>query len=249
MTQFLWKIIPIILFLGWSQADTKALTQSCPEDAAALTPAPLEEVWAIEWWMPRHEEKLTEKGRKTADVLFLGDSITHGWETTGETVADEQFSGFSIYNLGYSGDRTENVLWRFKHGEIDGINPELAVVMIGTNNTGHRQDSPECTARGIEMILDELGEKLPDTEVLLLAIFPRGDTPDDELRQINSEINQQIEKLADGERIHFMNINSVFLDDEENLTEDIMPDKLHPNEYGYKLWAESMLPAIREHLD
>ena len=121
--------------------------------------------------------------------------------------------------------------------------------MIGTNNTGHRQDSPECTAKGIETILDELGEKLPDTEVLLLAIFPRGETPDNELRQLNNEINQRIESFADGERIHFMDINSVFLDDNGNLPEEIMPDELHPNEYGYQLWAEAMLPAIREHLD
>ncbi|WP_340104498.1 GDSL-type esterase/lipase family protein [Rhodohalobacter sp. 8-1] len=222
---------------------------NCPEDATALTPAPLEEEWAIEWWMPRHESKLTEEGRETADVLFLGDSITHGWETTGKAVAEEYFSGFSIYNIGYSGDRTENVLWRFDHGEIDGINPKLAVVMIGTNNTGHRQDSPECTARGIEMILNELGEKLPDTEVLLLAIFPRGETAGNELRQLNTAINQRIESFADGERVHFMNINSVFLDEDENLPEEIMPDQLHPNEYGYELWAKVMLPAIREFLD
>lgn len=237
-----------LLFL-WSHSADASIILNCPEDSAALTPAPLEEEWAIEWWMPRHEEKLIEDGRETADVLFIGDSITHGWETTGNPVAEEYFSEFSIYNIGYSGDRTENVLWRFNHGEIDGINPELAVLMIGTNNTGHRQDSAACTTRGIEMILDELGEKLPDTEVLLLAIFPRGDTPDDELRQINSAINQQIEKLADGERVHFMNINPVFLDNDGNLPKEIMPDKLHPNEYGYKLWAEAMLPAIREQLD
>lgn len=239
----------VSVLLAWTISEAVPITLTCPEDAAALTPAPLEEEWAIEWWMPRHEAKLTEDGRETADVLFIGDSITHGWETTGKAVAEEYFSGFSIYNIGYSGDRTENVLWRFNHGEIDGINPELAVLMIGTNNTGHRQDSPECTTRGIEMILDELGEKLPETEVLLLAIFPRGESPDDELRHLNSEINQQIKELADGERIHFMNINSVFLDDEGNLPKEIMPDQLHPNEYGYKLWAEKMLPAIREHLD
>jgi len=220
--------------------------QTCPDDHPALTPAPLEESWAIEWWMPRHEAKLTEEGRETADLLFIGDSITHGWETTGKTVADSYFSDFSIYNIGFSGDRTENVLWRFNHGEIDGINPELAVLMIGTNNTGHRQDSPECTAKGIETILQELGEKLPETEVLLLAIFPRGETPDDELRQINNDINERIKSFADGEKVHFVNINSVFLDEDGTLPDEIMPDYLHPNEQGYELWAEPMLPAIRE---
>lgn len=239
----------LILLLALSLSATAQTSLNCPPGAEALSPEPLEEEWAIEWWMPRHEAKLTEEGRETADLLFIGDSIMHGWETTGKRVADNHFSGFSIYNIGFSGDRTENVLWRINHGEIDGINPELAVVMIGTNNTGHRQDSPECTARGIEMILDELNEKLPDTEVLLLAIFPRGETPDDELRQINTAINQRIEHLADGETVRYLNLNSVFLDDNGELSEDIMPDLLHPNEQGYKLWAEAMLPEINKLLN
>src|SRR6056297_1379465 len=221
-------LLPFLLLMIQSLASAR----SCSENSPAITPAPLQEEWAIEWWMPRHEAKLTEEGRETADLLFIGDSIMHGWETTGKRVADNYFSDFSIYNIGFSGDRTENVLWRFNHGEIGGINPELAVVMIGTNNTGHRQDSPECTARGVEIILDELNEKLPETEVLLLAIFPRGETPDDELRQINNEINQRIMSFADDEKVHFMNINSVFLDEDGTLLEEIMPDYLHPNEQG-----------------
>jgi beta-glucosidase len=99
------------------------------------------------------------------------------------------------------------------------------------------------------MILQKLDEHLPDTEVLMLAIFPRGQSPDDELRQINSEINQQIKSLADGKRVHFIDINSVFLDEDGSLPEGIMPDELHPNESGYKLWAEAMLPSIREILE
>ena len=242
------KIIPFTILLFFLFI-TVTFAQTCPEDATALNPAPLEEEWAIEWWMPRHEAKLTEEGRESADVLFLGDSITHGWETTGKAVAEDYFSGFSIYNIGFGGDRTENVLWRFNHGEIDGISPELAVLMIGTNNTGHRQDSPGCTAKGIEMILHELGEKLPNTEILLLAIFPRGETPENELRQLNNEINQRIESFADGERIYFMDINDIFLDENGHLPEEIMPDQLHPNEEGYKLWAEAMLPKMRQLLD
>jgi beta-glucosidase len=105
------NIVLALFALSLAFLSGNAAAQSCPEDAAALTPAPLEEEWAIEWWVPRHEEKLEEEGRETADILFLGDSITHGWETTGKDVADEYFSDYSIYNIGFSGDRTENVLW------------------------------------------------------------------------------------------------------------------------------------------
>src|SRR6056297_926324 len=222
---------------------------SCPDSHLTLTPAPLQEEWAVEWWMPRHEQKLAEEGRESAEILLIGDSITHGWENTGKEVWEQYFGEYGTYNIGFGGDRTENVLWRFEHGEIDGIHPEVAVLMIGTNNTGHRQDAPECTARSIGLIVEQLSQKLPDTEILLLAIFPRGETPENELRQLNNEINQRIESFADGETIHFMNINSTFLDENGHLPEEIMPDHLHPNEQGYKLWAEAMLPKMRQLLD
>lgn len=221
----------------------------CPDTAAALTPATLQESWAVEWWMPRHEEKLTEDGREDAKLLFIGDSITHGWETTGNDIWTKYYVDYGAYNIGFSGDRTENVLWRLEHGEVDGINPKLAILMIGTNNTGHRQDSPECTSRGIEMILDELKQRLPDTRILLLAIFPREATPEGELRQLNNRINERISTLADDEQVFFLNINHAFLDDEGILSEEIMPDLLHPNEYGYELWAEEMDPAIQKFLN
>jgi beta-glucosidase len=222
-----------------------ALAQhSCTSDHPALTPAPLQEEWAVEWWMPRHEQKLVEEGRESAKILLIGDSITHGWENTGKNVWPEYFGEYTTYNIGYSGDRTENVLWRFEHGEIDGINPKIAVVMIGTNNTGHRQDPPECTAKGVEMIVGQVQQKLPDTRILLLAIFPRDAAPDGELRQLNSQINDRINALNEEKSVTYLNINDAFLDDDGNLPEDIMPDLLHPNDEGYKIWAEAMKPTV-----
>lgn len=231
-----------ILFLACSES----AAQTCPADAPALTPATLQEEWAVEWWMPRHEAKLTEEGRETAKLLFIGDSITHGWEDTGKKTWEEYYEGYGAYNIGFSGDRTENVLWRFEHGELDGLDPEVAIMMIGTNNTGHRQDPAECTARGIEVILDELNERLPETKILLLAIFPREASPDGELRRLNNQINKKIENFADGEHIHYLNINDTFLDDDGVLAEEIMPDLLHPNEYGYELWAKAMESKLNE---
>lgn len=227
----------------------QAAAQTCPADAPALTPATLQEDWAVEWWMPRHEAKLEEEGREDARLLFIGDSITHGWEDAGKETWNEYYAPHGAYNIGFSGDRTENVLWRFENGELEGIDPELAILMIGTNNTGHRQDPTECTAKGIEMILDELKQRLPDTKVLVLAIFPREASPNGELRQLNNQINKRIAQFADEEHVHFLNINDTFLDEEGVLSEEIMPDLLHPNEYGYQLWAKAMQPKIEELLD
>jgi lysophospholipase L1-like esterase len=238
-------IILIALYFTVPQSVAQSHTiESCPDEHLALTPAPLETEWAIEWWIPRHESKLEEPGREQAKLLFLGDSITQGWEGAGRDVWDEYYEPIGAFNLGFSGDRTENVLWRLQHGEVDGLNPELVILMIGTNNTGHRQDPPECTARGISMILDELKERLPGSQILLLAIFPRESSPDGSLRQLNNQINRLISGFADHERVYFENINEVFLTDQRVLTEEVMPDMLHPEEHGYRLWAKAMEPIL-----
>ncbi|MEX2600617.1 MAG: platelet-activating factor acetylhydrolase IB subunit [Balneolaceae bacterium] len=216
------------------------------ESAEALTPEPLQESWAESWWIPRHEEKLEEPGRKEARLLFLGDSITQGWETTGREIWGQWYAPAGAFNLGFSGDRTENVLWRLEHGEVDGLRPDLVVVMIGTNNTGHRMDSPPLIARGVERIIEELTVRLPESKILLLAIFPRGETPDDPMRVNNNRVNELITLLGDEDRVFFRDLNQHFLDEEGNLPESVMPDLLHPNEEGYQIWAEVMEPILDE---
>jgi beta-glucosidase len=201
--------------------------------------------WAVKWWMPRHEQKLLLKDKMPkVDLLFLGDSITHAWENKGKQVWQQQYAPLNALNIGFSGDRTENVLWRLENGEIDGIDPKLVVLMIGTNNTGHRQDKPADTALGIKQILTTLKTKLPDSKVLLLAIFPRGATITDPLRIINDDINHIIKDYHDGKRVHYLDINHLFLDDYGNLSKSVMKDLLHPNQEQYKVWAEAMEPKI-----
>lgn len=217
--------------------------------APALTPEPLNESWAESWWIPRHEEKLVEEGRESARILFVGDSITQGWETTGQEIWNRFYEPAGAFNIGFSGDRTENVLWRLEHGEVDGLTPELVILMIGTNNTGHRLDSPALVARGVERILEELKQRLPNANILLLAIFPRGASAEDPMRINNSRINELIALLGDENRIYFRNLNHHFLDDDGTLSESVMPDLLHPNETGYQIWAEAMQPILDQLLE
>lgn len=206
--------------------------------------------WAQKWWMPRHEEKLTTVANTDVDLLFIGDSITHSWENkNGKEIWDEFYADRKAANLGFSGDRTEQVIWRLQHGEVEGLSPKLVVLMIGTNNTGHRQDPPKETVLGIEYIIKELRERLPASRILLLAVFPRAATPDDELRQLNSEINSMLPLLADDKNVFFLDINEAFLDQKGNLSKDIMPDLLHPNARGYRIWAEAMEPTVKRLLE
>jgi lysophospholipase L1-like esterase len=221
---------------------------SCPDyKTVSVTPDKLNESWAIDWWTPRHEKKLAEARAlgKSAQVVFIGDSITEGWEKSGAPVWERYYKPMNGLALGFGGDRTENVLWRLLHGEVDGIAPKVAVLMFGTNNTGHRHEDPKTTAIGIQRNIDELRRRLPDTRILLLAIFPRGATPDDELRRINEQVNGIISGFADNQHVFFLNINKEFLAPDGTLSKDIMPDLLHPNEKGYEIWARSMAPELK----
>ncbi|MBN2476485.1 MAG: acetylglucosamine-6-sulfatase [Pirellulales bacterium] len=217
------------------------------QDVAALKPEVQTADWAQTWWMPRHEQKLAAlKSQETVDLLMIGDSITHGWENGGKKVWDQYYAKRHALNLGFSGDRTEQVLWRLENGEVDGISPKLAIVMIGTNNAGHRQDKPEDTAAGIKAVLEQLRTRLPQTKVLLLAVFPRGEDANDPLRKLNDATSKIIAGYADDEHIFYLDLSGTFLEKNGRLPRSIMPDVLHPNEKGYRLWAEAMEPAVKK---
>lgn len=207
--------------------------------------------WAVKWWMPRHEAKLAQrKAMEKVDLLMIGDSITHAWEDKGLETWNKYYANRNALNLGFSGDRTEHVIWRFQNGAIDDISPKLAVIMIGTNNTGHRKENPRHTALGIKRIIDEIKMRLPSTKILLLDIFPRGGDKENEFRKINSEVNEIIKNYADDEsEIFFLSIGDKFLQEDGTLPKSIMPDLLHPNSQGYEIWAEAMEPTIQKLLN
>ncbi len=205
--------------------------------------------WAQSWWMPRHQAKLAEKNKMSkVELVFIGDSITHSWDDPNKGLAiwQKHFAPLNALNLGFSGDRTEHVLWRIQNGAIDGIDPKLLVLMIGTNNTGHRQDPAKETALGIKHILDLIQLKLPNTKILLLAIFPRGAFSDDPLRQLNDQVNHLIQDYHDGQHIFYKDINHLFLDQSGELSRIVMKDLLHPNKSQYQVWAKGMLPSIQQ---
>ncbi|MBX9658958.1 MAG: acetylglucosamine-6-sulfatase [Nitrospiraceae bacterium] len=210
-------------------------------DIPAIVPAPQ----TADWWMPQHERNVARVRQGPVDLLMIGDSITQGWNDEGRRVWERYYAHRRAVNLGFNSDRTEQVLWRLQHGEIDGIHPKVAVVMIGTNNSGTRNDPPEETAAGVEAIVTLLRAKLPETKILLLGIFPRGATATDSLRRLNRAINDRLRGLADGQHVHYLDLGHLFLDRDGRLKRDLMPDLLHPNEQGYQVWAEGMEAQLK----
>jgi beta-glucosidase len=194
--------------------------------------------------MERHESfnKKIKEGK--VDLVFIGDSITQGWEGAGKNVWQEYYAKRNAVNLGIGGDRTQHVLWRLDHGNIDGISPKLAVLMIGTNNS--RDNTPDEIAAGVKAIVEKLRTRLPSTKILVLGIFPRGPDNNDPLRKKNEGANEMIKKLADGQMVHFLDIGSKFLEADGTLSRETMPDLLHLNERSYRTWAESTEPKVKE---
>ena len=217
----------------------QAMAKDAP-DYASTTPAPRDDAS----WMPRHKLMNERVKKGNVDLLMIGDSITHGWEGGGKDVWEKYYAKRNAVNLGIGGDQTQHVLWRLEHGNIEGVQPKLAVLMIGTNNAG--SGNPEAIAAGVEAIVAKLRDKLPQTKILILAIFPRGADPKDRLRQVNTKANGIIAKLADGKDVFFLDIGPKFLDKEGRLSRDIMPDLLHPNAKGYAIWAEAIEPSVKK---
>ena len=197
-------------------------------------------------WMARHNSFNERVKKGNVDLLFIGDSITQGWEGAGKDAWAKHYGNRNTVNLGIGGDRTQHVLWRLDNGNIEGIEPKVAVLMIGTNNSG--SNTSEQIAEGVEAIVTKLKTKLPKTKVLVLAIFPRGTDKNDARRKVNEGANERIAKLADDKTVFFLDIGPKFLKDDEakTLSKDVMPDLLHLNKDSYAIWAESIEPTLKK---
>ncbi|MHC4143959.1 MAG: GDSL-type esterase/lipase family protein [Planctomycetota bacterium] len=197
------------------------------------------------WWTLRNDAVNERVKRGNVDLLMIGDSITHSWEGGGKKYWDKYYAPRNAVNMGFSGDRTQHVLWRLEHGHLEGISPKLAVLMIGTNNSNGTDNKAEEIAEGIVAICKKLRAECPKMKILILAIFPRGPEPSDQ-RQKNSEASSLASKIADGRMTHYLDINDKFLTKDGFLSKKVMPDYLHPNEAGYKIWAEAIEPKVAE---
>ena len=228
---------------------------ACPDyRTESVSPRPLEQVWSMDWWVPRHEQKLAEIAALRAanlqpDVVFIGDSITHNWEKDGQARWAANYAKYHALDLGFGGDHTENVLWRLQHGELDGYQARVVVMMIGTNNTGDRMEDPATTAAGVHRLIDEVRQRQPGAKILLLAVFPRDEKPDSPLRKLNDRLNSTLATFADGRDVTFLNINAALANPDGTLSRDVMPDLLHPNDKGYGIWVAQMNPTLQRLLD
>jgi beta-glucosidase len=179
-------------------------------------------------------------------VLFIGDSITAGWLSAGKDVWKKYYGAYDPANFGVGGDRTQGVLWRIGHGELDGISPKVVVLLIGVNNGGD-----PAVVRGVKKVVEVIRAKLPGSKILLLGLFPRGNDPANppwmaRSRTFTAQVNKELATLDDGKNIRFLDIGGKFMDAQGFISKEIMPDGLHPGAAGYQIWADAMQPLLDE---
>ena len=206
---------------------------------SAIDPAPREG----DWWTKRHSSFNKRIAQGNVDLIFIGDSITHGWESAGKSTWSSHYSKRNAVNLGIGGDRTQHVLWRLDNGNVKNITPKAAVVMIGTNNSGKDRNSAEEMIDGVTAVIDKIHEKLPKTKILLLDIFPRGQRINDQRGKI-LQVNQVLSRLDARSYVTFLRIGQNFLSADGSIPKNIMPDFLHLTPKGYEMWAKAIEPTL-----
>ncbi len=204
----------------------------------------------IEWWKDRHQEKI-KAPPINPQLVLLGNSILHTLEYSDRNeVWKEYLHKHRALNLGYSGDRTENLIWRIENGELDQSKPKVVLLLIGTNNTDGNHfisiTQPKELQEAIWKITRIIRNKLPDTKILLLGIFPYGYKANYR-DNINKETNKFLSEFpVKDKNIYYKDIGEIFLDDTGKIDKNLMPDYLHPNAKGHLLMFKTLDPFIEE---
>jgi len=245
MRRFAAFVLLILCFISCVGGGTKA---GKPDNAGEMPvpevslddPAIVPVDRSVKWWVTRHDNR---KNSVLYDqkIILIGDSITQGYEGTEAWAALNSQFNYRITNLGFSGDRTEHVIWRLLNGEFPaGINPEYVVLLIGTNN----KDKPESIAAGIGKIIKIINENAPNSKILLFSLLPCGSGSDDENAKKNYEVNRIISKYNGYLNIQYVDIWKYYLKDTEELNEKLFSDKLHLTLEGYNIWKSKIIEII-----
>lgn len=203
--------------------------------------------------MIAHTQLLAKARQGRIDVYFEGDSIVRRWGALDypELLANwnANFFGWNAANFGWGADRTENILWRLEHGELDEVNPKVIVLLAGTNNVGPEPRDERTVAeiaRGLKAIIDSCRLKAPRAVIILTAVFPRNDNL--AVMATINQINKRLARFADGTHVRFLSINDRLASPDGRLVDGVLNerDKLHPTLKGYQIWADALKPILRE---
>jgi lysophospholipase L1-like esterase/acetyl esterase/lipase len=237
--------------MGDKSLDTDSVTNT------AIVPVSKLENDSYNWWN-RHSEVLRIKDSINPEIVIMGNSITHNWGGEPKRVDNNGnprdpngpnswallFGQYRVLNLGFGWDRTQNVLWRLDHGEIDGLHPRTIVIEIGTNNTSQTPNARMNTApeivEGIRAICLRIRSKVPGAKIVLMAVFPRDESSASPRRILINEINKLLEAFANEQKLTYVDIGPNLLSSDGTFLPSVTSDFCHPTEKGYQIWADAI---------
>lgn len=229
-------------FLGWANRQFKHWAPHRPADQPVMRGDRNSHL--------AHTELLAKARAGGISVYFVGDSITRRWGGTDypDFLAHwrQNFHGWNAANFGWGADSTQHMLWRLQNGELEGVNPKVIVMLAGTNNVGKEAGDDAKVAdvtRGVTALVNYCREKVPGAVIILMGILPRNDGP--VVPTIN-RINANLEKLADGKAVRYLNINDRLADANGKLFAGMTVDQLHLSLKGYQVWADALKPVFTE---
>lgn len=202
------------------------------------------------WWTARHAEKVAALSDSSVkkDIVFIGDELTQGWETTGASSLASHFAGDkAMFNLGFNGDCTENVLWRIQNGELG--SPKAVFLMIGGNNSAiytEREEAEGRTYLGVRAIIDCLCENVGASKVVVQAVLPRGLDESDPVRPRNDRLNIDVRAYAKQKGCAWVDMSDLFLENDRHTLKTSLfnDDRVTLNAAGYEVWAQAVAPYV-----
>lgn len=198
-------------------------------------------LWFQRLWSERRQAFARAARQDRGAVIFLGDSITHGW---GDDLGGN-FPGLKVANRGIGGDTSRGVLIRMPE-DVLAVRPCAVVLLIGTNDI-EQGAQPETIAANIRLILASFRRHNPAMPVVLCSIFPSSAVqrrPAERIRNLNKILSSV---AAEHPQVIWLDVWATFANQEGDARPEEFPDLLHPNALGYAKWADALravLPAL-----
>lgn len=174
-------------------------------------------------------------------VVFLGDSITDGWDLA------KYFPGKPYVNRGIGGQTTPQMLARM-YADVIHLHPAAVILLAGTNdiarNTG--PETQEIVEDNFRAICELAASN--NIKIILCLLTPVSDyvkkqtdhrPPADIL-----SLNHWIESYAPDVHAQIADYYTALVDEKGMLREGYSDDGLHPNAKGYELLAPVAEAAI-----
>ena len=239
------KLHPCQIIFILSIAFTSTFCIASNTKSLGTTPSPrtINYDWmSLDNWNKAYADDIAVAHQGGVDLLFVGDSITGGWD---QEIWIKNFSAYHPANFGIGGDHTGNVLWRLENGHANALKPKAVILLIGVNNFGNLHETPAQVFSGIKAVVKKLQKIYPAAKILVNGILPFEESAQSEKRAMVIKTNKMIATLNDNKHIFVRDYSAHFLQSDGTISKEVMKDFLHPTPKGYQIWVDAMLPDIQ----